>query len=846
MAGYTDSEIEGAVTQFVKSTVKVERDPLGPVDVGASFSEVIQLFSSTLVFDPNAIFYLIYLTSNRLNKDIEQLLLLVLDMQEAIQEMGRRTEEVTRTTLLGDASAALLDVDRTLLDKNAISSGSFSRYVSSLDTFINASLKPNIKDGTFIVRPPQKARVDAQADLSGIVEGWDDALARISKLLGMLTAFNNLDLEVVAIQDSVRTARIDLDEVQAIFEDTTTTKDEKISECREAYLRLAAGKSVLTNYTSVTDPSDPRMVSTSTKKGRAAQPLGDDLGDVATVVGTKSAPWRITGSNFQLKVGEDGNPETDYNLDTSSQPIILSGHDEDWDINLTGGAAGYNIVVSVNDYLEIDGLPPIPLTVGANRTALQIAADIAAWATAGSYPYSAVSVTLDGKKFVRISKTGGTAKIEMTAQNPTYRTRILAAYEELLFFEGQYDTVAVLTAYEAAKTINAAGKINATVERQTEDGEDGSTTSATEFWAGTVEGNVPDWVTAGDQLIIKSGENRGYHRIASITRVVSFPDKITVETSEPFVDTSASGLDWTVLSEKLRLSSKLTGYTLSSQLDIGSGNANTTLGFTAGSVYGTVPGFRVADSGTDQDFTRADIVEGDKVIISLVEHTVVEVTDDGKQLELTPHLANNLSGLDFTILSAAAVAYASFLQTLQNWNTNELQTSDFADDLGELERVMNPLFSSTNPSLALLSQAEATVVSFSGLVYNLSVNVLRAFVVSPVPRIDAGLKMLLERGLERAYDELLDGDITSFFGMDKDDAGRSSYLLKNMRTVVTNDLPISKVEDDMGDITHDADEEIVEADADYDYSDADLDDSDLELGDVPDADVDYGDSKVRY
>ena len=284
---------------------------------------------------------------------------------------------------------------------------------------------------------------------------------------------------------------------------------------------------------------------------------------------------------------------------------------------------------------------------------------------------------------------------------------------------------------------------------------------------------------------------------------------------------------------------------INSSLDIAAGNANSTLGLTVGTYYGSVPGFRVTDGGVDQDFTRADVVSGDKVIISATEHTVVEVTDGGKQLELTPRIDNNLSGLDFTILSAAALSYSEFLQNLQTWNTS-LESSAFSDGLDELERVMNPLLASTNPSQAALNDAALVARNFTVLAYELSTDVLREFTVSVVPRIDAALKMLLERGMERAYDVLLDGDITSFFNMDKDDAGRSSYMLKQMRTVVQQDLPISKVEDDMGDITHDADEEIVDYDPDYDYSDADVDDSDIELGDAPDSDVDYGDSKVRY
>ncbi len=125
--------------------------------------------------------------------------------------------------------------------------------------------------------------------------------------------------------------------------------------------------------------------------------------------------------------------------------------------------------------------------------------------------------------------------------------------------------------------------------------------------------------------------------------------------------------------------------------------------------------------------------------------------------------------------------------------------------------------------------------------------ILKAFQVGTVPRIDAALKMLKERGMDRAYELLMDGKIEAFFGMDKDDSSSSSYMLKTMRSLVQSDLRVSKLNEDADDTVHTG--LVVETDPDYDYSDADSDENVKLLGEVPDFDSDDdadASSKVRY
>lgn len=851
MAGYKDEEIESAVSRFVQSTIRIEKDALGPVDIGSKFNEVLQLISSTLVYDPNAIFYVIYLATNRLNVVVETAIEYVEDILEAIDELGYNTKEVTRTTLLGDAAAALLTVDQILTDKNAISSRAFTRYKEAVDGFTVASLEPNIKKASQIVRPPQLARTDLLTSIASLSDSYADILDTLSQIRKMLEEFNELNLGVVSIQDSVRKVREDLRTLQSQFEDTSTSRDTKIALCRSAYLSLASGKSVLNNFVTVSDPSDPRLVSSASIVGRPEVPAGSEgVLTLASVTGTKSAPWEVvTGSADQLKVAEDGGSEKTYTFTPPSQPSVTSGLDENWD-QWHSVPVAYNIQAGVTDRLEIDGLPTVLLTAGTNRTALQIAADINAWAVAGPYPYSATNVAIGGLQFVQITKTTpGATEIRMTAEDATYRTRVLATYVATGFYEGQSDSSTGISAAEAAEEINSQGYISAEVERTVyESGEGGTVVTSTLF-------RVPENTFAAlghvdDMLVIRSGVNAGYYRITVILRAGGF-DNINISPATPF--RSLGTADWVVVRELLTLTSKTSD--LSTELVVGAGNANSIFGFTPGTTVGTTTGFRAAENGTDVDFSRLDVVLGDVVRIAdpvpvATEHTVVELSANNRQLELDPPLPTDLTVSSFRILSAAVVEYEDFDAAADSWYIR-LNASKFKEDILELGRVINPLLSNKNPSLALLNDARSTALELKSLLTDTSpdglTEILKAFQVTTVPRIDAALKMLLERGMDRAYDLLMDGQISTFFGMDKDDASSSAFMLKSMRSVVQADLPLSKLEEDADDIIH---ADLVEdTDADYDYSDADDDENVSLLGEVPDfdnADDEAATSRSRY
>lgn len=953
MSGYSATEIETAVSGFVKSDVVVTRDVLGPVDMAAKFDEVLQLVSSTLIFDPNAIFYLIFLATNKLNESVEREIEYVDDILQAIEEMGHRTKDVTQTTLLGDAAAALLDVDSILTARDALSQNSYNRYTSAVEQFTDVSLAPNIKRSAEIIRPPQQARADSRKTLRNIAASYEQILETLAQVEVMLDEFKDLNLAIISIQDSVRKVRKDLRALQNTFEDTSTTRDDKIAECRNAYLRITAGKAVLNNYTTVTDPSEPRLVSSGNTKGKAALPDGN-YGDLVTaeIYGVRSAPWIIAvGINDELIIQEDlaGSPTTytlvppanpsvrgfiggPYYIHDASKASFLSSNAQNYSIpaspdngfaitvdgvpfsgSITSGSrtgaqvvtdilamvdddtgtillstvvsvtyttgifiehlldGDYSIIidntaqyplpaVSVNDVLgfvvgdadrglnannlfELDGLSPrISLNNGASRTRAEISNDINTWAAANfTGEYNAV----DDGTYITVSKTKpGGQTLRISADDVGDRDTILNAITVLGFYEGQSDSSESFSAAEAAAIINAEDKIDAFVSRTLfEEGNNGEVTGVTtlELPLNSVESTDHD----EDMLTIRSGGNAGDHRIVSIVRTTV--DTITVDADTPFISVGINQ-SWIVLRDLLQIKSK--SENLNTKLIISGATANATLGFVVETVVGTTTGFRVAESGSDIDFVRKDVVAGDIVRFDGVSYTVLEISALGKQLELTPQLDTDSANLDFLIVSAAAVAYANFIVGLTAWNSIR-SLSNFVENTLELDRVMNPLLSNKRPSASQIGDARTTanelrelLIQSLGSEPGLS-DALVGYQVTLVGRIDASLNMLRERGLDRAYDFLMDGKIAAFFGFDKDDAASAAYMLKASRVVVQSDLAISKLDDDADDIIHT--DLVVETDADYDFSDADEDEGINLLGELPDAE-DAGDEfyKSRY
>jgi hypothetical protein len=478
--------------------------------------------------------------------------------------------------------------------------------------------------------------------------------------------------------------------------------------------------------------------------------------------------------------------------------------------------------------MEIDALTPlISLTPGI-ATRADIAFYITTWVIA-NYPgrYTAID---DGSNIVITQNLPGRQSIRMTAEAGVADATVRLALDELGFYEGQSDSVDFISGDEVVDQINAVGKVSAELQRTLfEEGNDGTVTSA---FTMTAPGVVDD--RARKALVIRSGVNAGVYLIASnVGPALNINDGL-MGVPQPFPDPSAANQSWLIIDDQLVINSLLS--TMASQIIVNPATANPYIGLAVGTYNGTTTGFRAAESGVDVNFTAADVVVGDILRIpGDADRTIIERSDD-KQLEVDPPLEVDATNLDFQIISAAAIAYAAFVVHVTTWEGHK-DESRFHTDLSELVRVMNPLIVNKTPSLALLNDARIAAEELRNLLQQTLpwwglAETLESFEVASVGRMDASLGMLQERGLDRAYDHLLDGKIAAFFGFDKDDAALSTYMMKTMRDVVQEDLPQSKLDEDADDIIHDA--LVIESDANYAFEDVDEDEGLDLLGEVPD------------
>lgn len=944
MAGYTDTELEAAVSRYVRGDVKTDRTDLGPLSTDYAFLEVREFVASTLVFDPRAVFYLLSLAANRVNQDVLQATEYLDDIITAIGEVGRDTTKVTQTSLLEDAAAALIEAERAINERGVLVQKPFERYDRVLASFTARSLEPNIRrevsssPGSYeIVRTPQKAQSAIKASIIELRDLHTEVLSEVDQLTQAMSEFLDASLPLVSVQNSVPKIRRDLRDLKSAFD--AATVDGAIEITREAFLSIQAGRSVATNLLTIEDPRSPRMASSSDTGDRASAATASVSSFPAEAETQNSAPYLITPSTNEVRLEVDGGAEQLVSLPVPERGYVVGSVGEDYDIHgdtapflLSSGLSPYAIPVSPDNLFSIyaDGTGyEVALTSGS-RTATQIAAEINGALRIDGDPGSFSSVgtasSAGGILLIRHDSVGGTAlalgaapvlapllgftdeassegllanneirfivghvadvvvglteglrtasqisadisssvymegsteALETDAGPITVVRATAAAYGEgshvsvasstavqeravavLGMFEGQNGRgdFLELTALEDALTA-MSGLDFEQILLEIQGGSGGTAVLDGSYKLRLPLGTLSALVTAGNTLVISNGENFGNYRISSVSLGPSY-DELEVSRALPAVTGDAAlSQEWSVRNDVLAIKSGT--QSTSSQLVVNAATANTTLGLVSGTYLGLLSGVRVYEGSTAVSFSRADVVAGDTLTLKgpiyETEHVVTEVTNDGAQVEVDPLVASDLSAHEYQVDSSGALAYDEFLVSLAEWYSEKLNSSKFSEDVLELERVLNPLLANRNPSSTLVGTADQTALVLSDIYSSLS-GVLADFTTLRVPRIDAVLDMLQERGLDKAHDLLLLGEFEEFFAATKDGASYGGNLLEKMRAIAQNDVPQGRgVDQDNVDDRLTGSYE--EADADFDFSDQDDESGELEVDDVPDLDA---------
>lgn len=237
----TRDDVVAAVEQFLPRTVNFSRSSdLGEYSQDDVFERIVQITLTALLVDKDALFFIVYLASQRLLKDVDAALE-VLDALDSIDELkGVSPNPPTRidTAGLTDAQNALLGMSGSLVTEQ-FGITQYDVFAQSIDTFLIDEIVPNVKDGG----NNAKTSAAIRASLATLASTWANILARREQLFKITTEYEAFDLRVKVASTIISAIRQKLTELQVSLPDTSTPDQGTQSE--QILLDLSAAKSSL-------------------------------------------------------------------------------------------------------------------------------------------------------------------------------------------------------------------------------------------------------------------------------------------------------------------------------------------------------------------------------------------------------------------------------------------------------------------------------------------------------------------------------------------------------------------------------------------------------------------------
>lgn len=150
---------------------------------------------------------------------------------------------------------------------------------------------------------------------------------------------------------------------------------------------------------------------------------------------------------------------------------------------------------------------------------------------------------------------------------------------------------------------------------------------------------------------------------------------------------------------------------------------------------------------------------------------------------------------------AQTANYGDFKALLDAWLARPELTTQYYRDLA---RFLNPVLTNSNPTSAAVDDAVAQLQKLSAITSIAGANAYASGQLisleyaldqyeSPVePSVDALISTFRNKGADRAIDLLLEGQFSTFFGLDLNTVSYSGAFSQSARDVAMNDLPIRK------------------------------------------------------
>lgn len=404
---YSSDELKAAVSELVQGTVSFKRDVLGPRDASSSFNEIRELVNSTLLYEPDSVFYLIYLASQALQKVVNDELELLDELLDSVDDLLKPNKPIKDVSSVAEASVALAALDNAVSRSGRIGQSEYSRYLKAIErskrTFGSATKLTFTPRGssqaiTDIVRPAAQARKDSVTHFDSLKVQHATLLERVSNILTAYEDFNLDELATLVSRTQISRAQTQLSNLHNQLKDLPPA--ERTELAREALLKVLTNKSVVTSMTNAPAPGGVKL---EQGQGSAAayRLVASGTGTAPVLEGNVSAPFPLelgADQNLTLTLN-DHTPDLDLDLLPAGdsflkgiEPARLKGAlagpfkifvdlSLPWIIHSrwvpTGGNFGLT-TVNNHFHITVDGVSyEVTLPVGAASTVALVAATIA-------------------------------------------------------------------------------------------------------------------------------------------------------------------------------------------------------------------------------------------------------------------------------------------------------------------------------------------------------------------------------------------------------------------------------------------------------------------------------------
>lgn len=253
----TSEAIQVAVERYLPTTANYAQDATsGEKDPEAVFSRVMQVILTALLLDKDAIFYLVYLASQRT-------LLQAQTLQTHLEELEGitllravspiRPVKITDLSRLETARAKLAHMKDRLSAGGGLTDSHFTAFTENLLAFLTEQVKPNLHGRNRVL-----VETDLRAKVEEIRASWEDLLAKRTALFTLITDFQSMDLLSQVSSLVADEVSSDLSALQTSLEEATADGQAQIAE--EVLTTSAAGKAALSAVATATGPFGSTIV----------------------------------------------------------------------------------------------------------------------------------------------------------------------------------------------------------------------------------------------------------------------------------------------------------------------------------------------------------------------------------------------------------------------------------------------------------------------------------------------------------------------------------------------------------------------------------------------------------